>query len=222
MDITGVILMTGIGLVVGFLVAALIFSLRRESVSEQEPKEQLLSDAENEVRLWREGVEERLMLEMNGVSYRQGSRLEDEQRQTLETLVGELQTWLGAPTAAAGAVRPPQPELSSPPKEQAVQAQQETSLNPLKIFGNALQPQKKTEGDEIDLSIVAQIDQILQTKLEGTHLDEKGIRLVEGPDQGMVIEFGLDKYTEIEAVPDEQVRHLIRLSVAEWEKSIGG
>ena len=222
MDITGVILMTGIGLVVGFLVAVLIFSLRRESVSEQEPKEQLLSDSENKVHLWREGGEERLMVEMNGVSYRQGSRLEDEERQTVEKLVRELQTWLGAPTAAAGAVRPPQPELSSPPKEQAVQAQQETSLNPLKIFGNSLQPQKKTEGDEIDLSIVAQIDQILQTKLEGTHLDEKGIRLVEDPDQGLVIEFGLDKYPEIEAVPDEQVRHLIRLSVAEWERSTGG
>ena len=66
-----------------------------------------------------------------------------------------------------------------------------------------------------------QIDQILQTKLEGTHLDDQGIRLVEGPEQGMVIEIGLDKYTEIEAVPDEQIRQLIRLSVADWERSLG-
>ena len=44
---------------------------------------------------------------------------------------------------------------------------------------------------------------------------------MEGPDQCMVIEIGLDKYTDIDAVPDEYVRSLIRQSVAEWEKSLG-
>jgi hypothetical protein len=102
-----------------------------------------------------------------------------------------------------------------------VEAQDRTSLNPLKIFGDALQPRKKTDADAEELSIVAQIDQILQSRLEGTHLKEQGIRLVEGPDQDMVIEIGLDRYTEINAVPDEEVREMIRLSVADWESSLG-
>jgi len=219
MDITGVILLTGIGLVVGFLVAALIFSVRKES-SPKEVSQQLLSDSENKVRVWREGGEQRLVVEMDGVLHRQESDLHADQKQKLITLVSELQTWIGASTAAA-AVVPPQPAKSEPAIEKTGDEQEGTNLNPLKIFGAALQPQKKTEADEIDQSIVSQIDQILQTRLEGTNLEDRGIRLVEGPDQGMVIEIGLDKYTEIDAVPDAQVRQLIRLSVADWEKTLG-
>jgi hypothetical protein len=220
MDLTGVILLTGIGLVVGFLVATLIFSIRRESTSQEQPKEQLLSDAENKVRLWREGGEERLVVEMNGVSFRQRNKLQPEQKQVLDNVVKELQSWLGASTTPAAAVTH-QAVKATPVIEPAVGAQDGTSFNPLKIFGDVLQPQKKTIADERDLSIVAQIDLILQTKIEEAHLEERGIRLVEGPDQGMVIEIGLDRYTNIDAVPDEEVRKLIRLSVAEWEKSLG-
>lgn len=220
MDLTGVILLTGIGLVVGFLVAALIFSVRKESTSQEQPKKQLLSDAENKVRLWREGGEERLVVEMNGVSYRRANKLHPEQKQVLDKIVKELQAWLGTSTATAAAVTH-QAVKAAPAIEPAVEARDGTSLNPLKIFGDVLQPQKKAVADEQDLSIVAQIDKILQAKIGGTHLEERGIRLVEGPDQGMVIEIGLDNYTDIEAVPDEEVRSLIRHSVAEWEKSLG-
>ena len=220
MDLTGVILLTGIGLVVGFLVAALVFSVRKDSTSPEQPKKQLLSDTENKVRLWREGGEESLVVEMNGVSYRRRNKLHPEQKQVLDKIVKELQAWLGPSTAPAAAVTH-QAVKAAPAKEPAVEAQDGTSLNPLKIFGDVLQPQKKTVADEQDLSIVAQIDKILQTKIGGSHLEERGIRLVEGPDQGMVIEIGLDNYTDIEAVPDEEVRSLIRQSVAEWEKSLG-
>lgn len=219
MDITGVILLTGIGLVVGFLVAALIFSVRKDSSPKQAPQQQLLSDSENKIRVWREGGEQRLVVEMDGVSHRQESDLHADQKQKLITLVSELQTWIGASTAAA-AVVPPQPVKSEPAIEKNGDEQEGANLNPLKIFADALQAQKKTEADEIDQSLVSQIDQILQTKLEGTNLEDRGIRLVEGPDQGMVIEIGLDKYTEIDAVPDTQVRQLIRLSVADWEKTL--
>ena len=220
MDITGVILLTGIGLVVGFLVAALIFSVRKESSPKEVPQQQLLSDSENKIRVWREGGDQGLVVEMNGVSHHQESDLHADQKQKLVNLVEELQTWIGASTAAA-AVVPSQPAKSEPAIEKSGNEQDGTSLNPLKIFGDALQPQKKIDADELDQSIVSQIDQILQAKLEETNFEDRGIRLVEGPKQGMVIEIGLDKYTEIEAVPDEQIRQLIRLSVADWERSIG-
>ena len=169
MDLTGVILLTGIGLVVGFLVAALVFSVRKESTSPEQPKKQLLSDTENKVCLWREGGEESLVVEMNGVSYRRRNKLHPEQKQVLDKIVKELQAWLGPSTAPAAAVTH-QAVKAAPAKEPAVEAQDGTSLNPLKIFGDVLQPQKKTVADEQDLSIVAQIDKILQTKIGGTHL----------------------------------------------------
>jgi hypothetical protein len=76
---------------------------------------------------------------------------------------------------------------------------------------------EKIGSDEPDKSIVAQIDEILQTRLENTPLADQGIRLIEGPDQGMVIEVGLSRYTDIDAVPDSEVRRLIRQAVNEWE-----
>jgi hypothetical protein len=222
MDLTGVILLTGIGIVIGFLVAALIFSQRRGSAPEKQPKQQVLSDSENNLRVWREAGEKRLVVELNGASYRQGNKMHPEQRRILESLVIELHAWLGAASSPLNTEDSQPAFRQEPVSERSDEPQDETSLNPLKIFGDALQPRKKTESEDLDQSIVGQIDQILQTKLEETDLEDRGIRLVEGPDQGMVIEVGLQKYTEIDAVPDEQVRQLIRQSVADWEVSLEG
>ncbi|MGB7093285.1 MAG: hypothetical protein WBD62_01420 [Anaerolineales bacterium] len=220
MDISGVILLAGIGVVIGFLLAALIFSLRKESSPEQVPQQQLLSDSENKIRVWREGGDQRLVVEMNGVSHRQESDLHTDQKRLLVNLTRELQSWIGSSTTAA-AESAAQADIIKTALPQTDEVKKSPSLNPLKVFSDSLQPLKKSELDVLDQSIVSQIDSILQNKMEGTHLEERGVRLVEGPDQGMVIEIGLDKYTEIEAIPDEQIRNLIRLSVAEWEKSVG-
>ena len=219
MDISGVILLAGIGVVIGFLVAALIFSLRKQSSPEQTPQ-QLLSDSENKIRVWREGGDQRLVVEMNGVSHREESDLHADQKRLLVNLVRELQSWIGSSTTAAAGPAA-QADVLKAAHPQTEEGKKSPSLNPLKVFGDSLQPMKKSDADVLDQSIVSQIDTILQDKMEGTHLEDRGVRLVEGPDQGMVIEIGLDKYTEIEAIPDEQIRNLIRLSVAEWEKSIG-
>ena len=219
MDLTGVILLTGIGLVVGFLVAALIFSLKKEPAPAGKPQEHVMSDAQNKVRLWREGGDQRLVVEMNGVSFHQGGKLPAEQKQVVEGLVIELQAWLGkASAASAETSESAKPRLAN---EQVVGNKETTSMNPLKIFGDAIRSKPSSKEDDQDQSIVAQIDQILQSKIEGTDLEERGIRLVEGADQGMIIEIGINKYTEIDAVPDEQVRQLIRISVADWERNLG-
>lgn len=158
------------------------------------------------------------MIEMDGVSHYQESELHTEQSRRIIGLLGELQAWMDV---SPSAVLPIQSETFKPAASTTGEETKSTSLNPLKIFSRSLQPLKKAGSSDPDLSIVAQIDEILQAKLEGIHLDDQGIRLVEGPDQGMVIEVGLNRYTEIDAVPDERVRQLIHLSVAEWESSLG-
>ena len=220
MDTTGVILLAGIGLVVGFLVGALIFSLRREPDQKHERTQQSSPGADNQVRIWREGPEEHLVVAFKGVTYRQGSNLEGEPNRVLTNLEKDLQVWLNVPPVEA---TPTTAQVVMPDQDpvRSEDVQQKTSFNPLKIFGDALTPKKKSGIDQQDQSIVAQIDQILQSKIEGTNLEDKGIRLVEGPDQGMLIEVGLNKYTDIEAVPDGEVRQLIRISVAEWERNLG-
>lgn len=218
MDLTGAILLTGIGIVIGFLFAALFFTLRRRSSPEPPSEERVLTDSESSIRIWREGKERRLVIEMDGVSYYQESELHTEQSRRITGLLGELQAWMDV---SPSAVSPIQSDTFKPAASTTGEETKSTSLHPLKIFSRSLQPLKKAGSSDPDLSIVAQIDEILQAKLEGIHLDDQGIRLVEGPEQGMVIEVGLNRYTEIDAVPDERVRQLIRLSVAEWESSLG-
>jgi hypothetical protein len=223
MDLTGAILLAGIALVIGFLVGMLVFSFRKESDPEGASRERVLSDAEHAIRVWREGKERRLVVEIGGVSHYRGSELHADQNQVVADLITELQAWMNPLPKPA---EPPEVEpLEREPMEVETEAIREetpgTSLNPLKIFGRSLQPLEKTSSDASDLSIVAQIDEILQEKLEGTELEDKGIRLIEGSDQSMVIQVGLQSYPEIEEVPDEQVRQLIRSSVTEWEESLG-
>lgn len=54
--------------------------------------------------------------------------------------------------------------------------------------------------------------------LVDTPLEKRGIHLSELPGSGVVVQVGLDQYPGIEAVPDEEVRSVLRAAVAEWER----
>jgi hypothetical protein len=43
---------------------------------------------------------------------------------------------------------------------------------------------------------------------------------MEFPNKGMVVLIGLDQYEGIDAVPDENIRALLRAAVAEWEARV--
>jgi len=66
-------------------------------------------------------------------------------------------------------------------------------------------------------SIVAQIDSILQAHIAGTPLAEKGIRLQESPEGGVIVWVGMNKFQDVEDVPDEQIKAAIRAAIAKWE-----
>lgn len=75
-------------------------------------------------------------------------------------------------------------------------------------------PQKK----EVKLlSVIQEIDKILQEKLMGSPLNNKGIQLMENQQQEIRIWVGLQSYDRVEDVPDPDVRKLILESVEEWE-----
>lgn len=221
MDLTGAILLAGIGVVIGFLLGALVFTLRRQASPRPSQKELLLSDSQNDLRIWREGKEKHLVVEIEGASYHRESDLDSEKSQLVASVIRELYDWLGVLPTPAVSSSDPQPGSFPPAESQNGEEMRRTSLNPLQIFSRSLQPLEKTGSSQPDKSIVAQIDDILQVKLQDAALDDRGIHLIEGPDQGMIIEIGLRKYTDIEAVPDETIRRLIRYSVAEWENQMG-
>jgi hypothetical protein len=68
------------------------------------------------------------------------------------------------------------------------------------------------------LSIVAQIDTVLQAQLVDSPFANRGIRLTESPLGGVEVYVGLNKYASIDDVPDALIQKVIREAIAEWER----
>jgi hypothetical protein len=66
-------------------------------------------------------------------------------------------------------------------------------------------------------SIVGQIDAILQARLAGTPLAERGIFLTQSPEGGVNVYVGLTRYNGIDDVPDPEIKSIIRAAISEWE-----
>lgn len=67
-------------------------------------------------------------------------------------------------------------------------------------------------------SIVAQIDSVLQARLAGTALEERGVFLTESPEGGVAVFVGLTRYSGLDEVPDPDIKAAIRAAIAEWEE----
>jgi hypothetical protein len=75
----------------------------------------------------------------------------------------------------------------------------------------------KDESVAAPQSIVEQIDTILQSQMAGTPLMERGIRLQESPEGGVIVWVGMEKFEGVNEVPDEQIQAAIRAAIGVWE-----
>jgi hypothetical protein len=66
-------------------------------------------------------------------------------------------------------------------------------------------------------SIVTQIDSVLQARMAGTPLEDRGVFLAQSPDGGVMVYVGLTKYMGIDEVPDPEIKAAIRAAIKEWE-----
>jgi hypothetical protein len=66
------------------------------------------------------------------------------------------------------------------------------------------------------VSMVEQINELLQQKLVEAFGGTRGIRLVEGPGGTLRVYFGLQSYS-LDEIPDADVKRMMREAVAEWE-----
>jgi hypothetical protein len=82
----------------------------------------------------------------------------------------------------------------------------------------SLVPKKKSEQPAAALSMIQQIDEILQLKLVNTPLANMGIRIQDAPGGGVMVMVGLKKYEGVGDVPDPAIKAVLQAAVAEWEK----
>jgi hypothetical protein len=163
------------------------------------------------LRLKNEGG--RFMLEMDGAPVT-GALSSDKKKRLIE-LITIFRPWIegGQPSQAA-----PQPiapvHASRPPVPAPVQPAGSRPVQPV------TPPAKKPEAEKsiTSLSIVQQIDTVLQARLVGTPLEKQGIRLQESLQGGVEVYVGLQKFLSVDDVPDTFVKSEIRAAIAEWEE----
>jgi hypothetical protein len=163
-----------------------------------------------------------LRLNMDGQSV-DTSALDNEQRKRLIAILTKMRPWLEAPKSAPPARSRP---VSSP---QGTSSEKSSSQRPVPASTPSLsskpspaaKPAAPAPAEEdtpaTPGSIVAQIDSVLQARLAGTALADKGIRLQESPEGGVLVWVGINKYESIDDVPDKQIKATIRAAIATWE-----
>lgn len=221
MNLATTLVLILISVTIGFLIGALVYGLRGKPAAQPAPTEKDTTPSGQGVRLWRDPRTQGLSVEVDGKTYQQAGELTPEVRTRLAYLARDWQLWLGMPLSRLAALvaqtspvqaEPPQPadKVGIPP-ESAPQA-----LGDKAPAGKA-RVTEKTKVNTAPESIAAQIDAILQARLENSPLAEREIKLEELPGQGLVVMVGQQKYTDLTLVPDQEVREAIAAAVAEWE-----
>ena len=161
---------------------------------------------------WRTGSN-KVWLSMDGTRLNDKAALQPGQYQRLLNLVLDLRPWLETTQpATASAVATPQPVWPAAPAPAVPQP-------PVKVEKKNGAPADETVQPAPVLdSIIQQIDKVLQAKLETSPFKERGIQLVEGPGGIVIVKDGINRYEGVDAIPDPEVKTLIRQAVADWEK----
>lgn len=132
-----------------------------------------------------------------------------DQKKRLIELITVMRPWVeGGQTA---------PAISQPTASQQTPL---TPVSPVEVVSRPAQPAKKTEVEKpfASLSIVQQIDSILQERLLNTPLEKSGLRLHESMQGGVEVYVGVQKFDSIDDVPDPVMKSTIRAAIAEWEE----
>jgi hypothetical protein len=168
----------------------------------------------NLLNLWLD-TDQRLRLDLEGQRL-EAQGLTPTQRQRLIDLLVAMRPWVegGEPAKRA----PSKPKSATRPLEPQPTSTVSSSETPNKP--TPAPPASSAEERPAGNSIVAQIDAILQTRLAGTPLSERGIRLQEAPEGGVIVYVGLDHYQSVDKVPYPEVQTAIRAAIEEWEDKL--
>ncbi len=131
------------------------------------------------------------------------SQLSFVQRNRLEKNLQEVHNWLGMEVKKE--IEKPSSSKESVPVDMV----------------SPITPSKGSEKHKRQLSIVEQVDAILQEILETSPLKEQNIRLTEMPNKGVTVWVGNEYFEGINAVPDENIKRIIRVAVKNWEEAAG-
>jgi hypothetical protein len=249
MDWVSIALVAGVFLVIGYLTASLVATLRRPEPAEEaevvEIPDPFPEGLDEILRVWRRSSDGVLIPEVRGEAIYNVADLKLEHHADISLALVDLYAWLEQssypmPTSPLSTEKSDAPASGSesvpmtkstrglggspqPVSTSSSEVPSRPSLNPLKPFLDAARRGSPpvTTGEQ-PMSIAAQIDEILQRKISGTPLERQEVRLIEFPKSGMVILVGKEQYEGVDAVPDKVIREVIEEAVSEWEARMLG
>ena len=206
---------------VGFLVGILVNTLKGDRETPEAPAKTVTqppapTTTQVEIaRFFRDRPGEPILVEMEGKTYGNSLELDTPQREILEDLVIEVRNFLGQLSvfSNAGSDSSGYGGASYMESKPAFSTPVYAPASPALVLDQPAPAAAPVQAK----SIVGQIDDILQEKLSRTKHANEGIRLSESPTKGAVVMIGRTAYPGIDEIPDEEVKELIRQSVAEWE-----
>lgn len=186
------------------------------------PEKPLRKDMVEAGRIWRNIRSGDFYPELDGKVFRSPSEMTKNQQARFTRLLEVLNSWAEPSTEELVTSSPPLQEDAVGVADldaQTVPNENRISYNPIKVFteivgAEANKPQSTNK------SIVAQVDEILQEKLEDTPLSSRGILMKDSLDGGLLVQVGLQQYSSINDVPDPEIRQLLKESVEEWERRL--
>lgn len=157
--------------------------------------------------------------------------LTPDRRKRLIELLSHIRPWLEGGVVESQPVKPiaPPPVVSKPvtkvPPPPVPRPVTPTSVVPAEVkpvpLAISLAPNKPKPDPELEfklLSMVQQIDRVLQTHIAGTPLAEIGLSLQDTLQGGLEVHIGSTVYETIDDVPDANIKATIRAAIAEWEQ----
>ncbi|HMZ08022.1 MAG TPA: hypothetical protein PK078_10420 [Anaerolineales bacterium] len=157
------------------------------------------------LRLKKEG--NRIIVDLDGIPLTEYTSAERKKR--LIELISYLRPWVD------GAQSQPPPQTTA---EALLTPEPPPAVKPIEPFVTRVKKEANAATEFKLLSMVQQIDTVLQKRLAGTPLEKAGIRLQDSPQGGLEVYIGVQKYDAIEDVPDANIKSIIREAIAEWEK----
>lgn len=153
----------------------------------------------------------RFLIEMDGAPI--SGPLSAEKKKRLIELITILRPLLEGGQVSQAVPQPAAPVQAPPPAPVPVQA----AVSRPVALASPIAKKPEAEKNIKALSIVQQIDTVLQGRLVDTPLAKRGIRLQESSEGGVEVYVGLEKFPSVDDVSDETIKAAIRAAIAEWE-----
>ena len=184
-------------------------------------------------------------VELEGTRIEKPEEISPDERQRMVNVVMQVRPWLEGKAlpgvqgqsnlAKSGEVKEavplpvPQPAQQQPKSEvvnvpaagqvpAAAARQDNLKISPARGFSEMITKDVKAALPKKPTSIVGMIDEVLQAKLPATAYKDAGIRLEDGVMGEVIVVVGSQSFKGLDSVPDPEIRNLIRVAIAEWEK----